>query len=46
MYYLLDEKVCNINQKWNKNKSRCECLKIEECNDGSSWNAVNCRCKF
>ena len=43
---LLDEKVCNNKQKWNKNKCRCECLKTEECNDNSSWNVVNCRCEF
>ena len=43
---LLNEKVCNNMQKWNKNKCRCECLKIEECNDNSSWNVVNCRCEF
>ena len=27
---LLDEKICNNKQKLNKNKCRCECLKIEE----------------
>ena len=43
---LLDEKVCNNKQKWNKNKCRCECLKIEKCNDNSSWDVVNCRCEF
>ena len=43
---LLDEKVFNNKQKWNKNKCRCECLKIEECNDNSSWNVVNYRCEF
>ena len=36
---LLDEKVCNNKQKWNKNKYRCECSKIEECNG-------NCRFEF
>ena len=43
---LLDEKVSNNKQKWNKNKCRCECLNIEECNDNSSWNVVNCRYEF
>ena len=43
---LLDEKVCNNKQKWNKNKSRFECLEIKECENGSSWNVVNCRCEF
>ena len=43
---LLDEKTCSNKQKWNKNKCRCECLKIEECNDNYSWDVVNCRCEF
>ena len=43
---LLDEKVCNNNQKWNKNKSRCECLNIKGCESGSFWNVVNCMCEF
>ena len=43
---LLDEKVCNNKQKWNKNKCRCECLEIKECENGSFWNVVNCRCEF
>ena len=42
----LDEKVFNNKQKWNKDKCRCECSEIEECNDNSSWNVVNCRCEF
>ena len=28
---LLNETVCNDKQKWNKDKCRCECLKIENC---------------
>ena len=43
---LLDEKVCNSEQKWNKEKCRCECLEIKECENGSFWNVVNCRCEF
>ena len=43
---LLDQKVCNNKQKWNKEKCRCECLEIKECENGSFWNVVNCRCKF
>ena len=35
---LLDEKVCNNLQKFNKNKCRCECLKIKKCKNGYSWN--------
>ena len=40
---LLDEKVCNNLQKWNKNKCRCKCLKIEDCDIGYFWNVNNCR---
>ena len=43
---LLDEKVCNNKQKWNKNNCRCESLQIIECESGSFWNVVNCRCEF
>ena len=32
---LLDEKVCNNKQKWNKDKCRCECLEIKECDNNS-----------
>ena len=44
--FLLDEKVCNNKQKWNKEKCRCECLEIKECRNNSFWNVVNCRCEF
>ena len=40
---LLEEKVCNNRQKWNKDKCRCECLKIENCGNGFLWNVVDCR---
>ena len=43
---LLDEKVCNNLQKWNKDKCRCECLKIKKCNTGYFWDVNNCRCKM
>ena len=43
---LLDEKVCNNLQKWNKNKFRCECLKTKDCDIGYSWNVNNCRCEM
>ena len=43
---LLNEKVCNNKQKWNRNKCRCECLKLKDCDVGFSWNVVNCRCEF
>ena len=43
---LLDEKVCNNLQKWNKDKCRCECSKIKDCDIGYSWNVNNCRCEM
>ena len=43
---LLDEKVSNNLQKWNKKKCRCECLKIKKCKVGYSWNVNNCRCEM
>ena len=43
---LLDEKVCNNKQKWNKDKSRCECLKTKNCDNNSFWDVVNCRCEL
>ena len=41
---LLDKKVCNNLQKFNKNKCICECLIIKKCKNGF-WNVNNCRCK-
>ena len=32
---LLDEKVCNDKQRWNKDKRRCQCLEIKECDNNS-----------
>ena len=43
---LLDEKVCNNKQKWNKEKCRCECLKEEKCSDDSYFNVINCSCEM
>ena len=43
---LLEEKVCNNLQKWNKDKCRCECLKIKDCDIGYSWNVNNSRCEM
>ena len=37
---LLDEKVCNNKQKWNKNKCRCECLQIQKCDNNTFWNVL------
>ena len=42
---LLEERVCNNKQKWNKDKCRCECLKIENYSNSFSWNVVDCRCE-
>ena len=44
--YLLDEKVYNNKQQFNKNKCRCKCLKIKKCKNGYSWNINNCRCEM
>ena len=43
---LLNENVCNNLQKWNKDKCRCECLKIKDCDICSSWNVNSCRCEM
>ena len=43
---LLDKKVCNNLQKWNKGECKCECLKIKDCGIGYSWNVNNCRCEM
>ena len=43
---LLDEKVCNNLQKWNKDKCRCKSLKIKDCDISYSWNVNNCRCEI
>ena len=43
---LLDKKVSNNKQKWNKEKCRCECLEIKDCDIGYSWNVSNCRCEM
>ena len=42
---LLDEKVCNNLQKWNKKKCRCECLIVKKCKIVYSWNVNSCRCE-
>ena len=43
---LLDEKVCNNKQKWNKDKCRCECLIKENCSGNSFFNVINCSCEI
>ena len=42
---LLNKTVCNDKQKWNKDEYKCECLKIENCDNNSFWSVVNCRCE-
>ena len=43
---LLDEKVCDNKQKWNKEKRRCECLKIKKCGNNSFLKVANCSCEM
>ena len=43
---LFDERVCNNLQKWNKDKCKCECIKVKKCEIGYSWNVNNCRCEM
>ena len=38
------EKKCNSNQRWNKNKCRCECKKDHVCGKGYLWNTSKCIC--
>ena len=42
----LDPVICSNKQKWNKNKSRCECLINKECNNNKFWNPSNCECEY
>ena len=39
-----DGKKCNSNQRWNKNKCRCECKKDHVCEKGYLWNTSKCIC--
>ena len=43
---LLDEKVCNNLQIWNKNKCRCECLERKKSSNNTFFNVINCRCEM
>ena len=43
---LLDKKVCNKKQRWNKEKCRYECLIKEKCGDNSVFNVANCNCEL
>ena len=44
----LDANVCNIKQRWNKNKRRCECKELIHkgiWDNGFIWNPSNCECE-
>ena len=44
----LDAIVCNIKQRWNKNKCRCECKELigkGVCDKGFIWNPSKCECE-
>ena len=44
----LDAKVCNIKQRWNEDKSRCECKGLTHkgmCDKGFILNPSNCECE-
>ena len=42
---MLNKTACNEKQKCNKDECRCQCLKIENCDDNSFRNVVNWRCE-
>ena len=40
--------MCNIKQKWNKDKCRCDCKKLidkDVCKKAYAWNPSNCECE-
>ena len=44
----LDKIICNIKQRWNKDKRRCECKELIDkgvCDKGFIWNPSNCECE-
>ena len=44
----LDKIICNIKQRWNKDKCRCECKELIDkgvCDKGFIWNPSNCECE-
>ena len=44
----LDGIICNIKQRWNKDKCRCECKELIDkgvCNKRFIWNPSNCECE-
>ena len=40
---ILDKKICNNKQKWNKEKCRCECKENKKCDGNSFFDVVSCR---
>ena len=42
----LNSSVCNNKQKSNKDKRRCECVKLDRCHKEFSWTPTSCICKF
>ena len=50
MVMVIDGMVISWLLKWlqrrNGNKCRCECLKINKCDIGYSWDVNNCRCEM
>ena len=43
----IDASVCNIKQRWNKDKCRCECKELVDkgvCDKGFIWNPSDCEC--
>ena len=45
----LDEIICNSKQKWNENKSMCECKELTDkgtCDKEFVWNSSNCECEW
>ena len=43
----LDPIICNNKQKWNKDKSRCQCKKLvhKKCDNDFIWNPSSCKYK-
>ena len=44
----LDASVCNNKQRWNDDRSRCECKELIDkgaCDKGCTWNTSDCECE-
>ena len=42
---IFDGKKCNLNQKWNNDKCRCEFKKHHICERDYIWNPATCSCE-